>query len=155
MDVDIHIFIKIFRNTESRGVAANKTQGRGCRLFHYIAQLTGQQQSLFALHGCCFDEQYIAAGWSPGEPYGHTGPGNTRIYVGHNADMPQVFSNIFDGHCFSVWFTFRNHGCHTAADIGDLAFQIAYACFACIAGNYIAQRFSRKLELFGSQPVFR
>src|SRR5262249_15212420 len=116
-----------------------------CRLLHDVTELSGERQTVRALHSGGLDEEQIASGRCPGEPGGHAGnPRPLLEFLVLEAWDPEVRGQRIRGDRRWRGVALGAPARDLPADTADLALEVADARFARVATNEEAQRLRRE-----------
>ena len=124
------------------------------RLFHHVAELTGQRQRAGARHARRLHEEHFAADRRPCEADGHARILRTLLHL--LVEKPRRAEHL-DHHVprdlDRRFVAFGAPARHLAAERADLALEVADAGLAGVAADHLSQRVGRESDVFRRQPV--
>ena len=129
------------------------------RFAHHVAQLPGEDEVAFRpRHLRRFDEEHLATCGRPRQAGRHAGLLRPQRRLEVIARLAQELAHLVGvdiQRAFALPRPFRHLRRHLAADLADLAFQLADARLARVVADHRAQRFRAKHDLFLQQAVHR
>src|SRR2546422_6923156 len=141
------------RNTEPIRMGLGVGERRAGRLFHHVAELARQAQISLAAHHARLDEHDVAADRRVIHPRGHADLVLPRHALGVDPGPADEIGDVGSVHGDARSLPDRDLTGDLAAQLADLALQLAYARLARVARDDLSERRVGHRELFRGQAV--
>ena len=153
MDMNVHFFAKVLRQSQHLCTAADV--GIAClrRFLHHVTKLTGQRQAALALEGQHLNLEQLAAHARPGQAISHAHSRLHRQILVKEDYRAEIFFQILFCYLCALSLAFNNAHGHLAADSRQLALQVTHAGLTCIIMNYTADSLLAHRNLIFFQTV--